>query len=57
MEKMSSGERYKVRVQISVLYREANQHEDRQTEEGRIRAMECRHRAIELNEMLKRRKS
>jgi len=56
MEKMTSGERYKVRVQISMLYREANQHEDRQTEEGRIRAMECRHRAIELNETLKRRK-
>ena len=57
MEKMTRGERYKVRVEISMLYREANQHEDRMTDEGRIRAMECRHRANELNETLKRRKA
>lgn len=52
---MSRGERYQVRVKISMLYREANLFEDRQSEEGRMKAQALRHEANELNEALKRR--
>jgi hypothetical protein len=50
---MSSGERYKVRFRISMLYREANLFEDRASEAGRTKAQELRREANELNESLK----
>jgi hypothetical protein len=50
---MSRGERYQLRHRISMLYREANLFEDRQTDEGRVKAAEYRREANELNEGLK----
>lgn len=50
---MSRGERYQVRVKISMLYREANLFEDRRSEEGRVRARELRQEANALNDGLK----
>jgi hypothetical protein len=52
---MSKGERYQVRTRISMLYREANLFEDRQSEAGRMKAAELRREANDLNEGLKRR--
>jgi hypothetical protein len=54
---MTRGERYQVRAKISMLYREANLFEDRQSEEGRTKARELRQEADTLNEGLKGRKS
>lgn len=54
---MTRGERYAVRVKISMLYREANLFEDRQSEEGRMKARALRAQANELNEELKRKKA
>jgi len=55
-ETMTRGERYQVRVRISMLYREANLFEDRQSEAGRMKAVELRREADELNESLRRTK-
>jgi hypothetical protein len=51
---MSTGERYQVRVRISMLYREANLFEDRASEAGRMKAAELRREANDLNEGLRR---
>jgi hypothetical protein len=45
---MSKGERYQIRARISMLYREANLFEDRQTEAGRVKASELRREARQL---------
>ena len=50
---MTRGERYQWRAKISMLYREANLFEDRQTEEGRVKAQELRFEANVLNDSLK----
>ena len=50
---VTTGERYQVRAKISMLFREANLHEDRQTEEGRVKAGQLRAEANGLNEGLK----
>lgn len=50
---MTRGERYQVRAKISMLYREANLFEDRQSEEGRVKAADLRREANELNDGLK----
>lgn len=50
---MTRGERYQVRARISMLYREANLFEDRQSEAGRLKAQELRKEANDLNEGLK----
>jgi hypothetical protein len=50
---MSTGERYQARARISMLFREANLFEDRQSEAGRVKAAELRREANELNEGLK----
>jgi hypothetical protein len=50
---MSTGERYQIRAKISMLFREANLFEDRQSEEGRTKARELRQQADEMNEELK----
>lgn len=50
---MTRGEHYQVRVKISMLYREANLFEDRQSEEGCVKAQMLRREANELNEGLK----
>lgn len=50
---MTVGERYQVRAKISMLYREANLFEDRQSEEGRMKAQQLRYEANELNDGLK----
>lgn len=50
---MTRGERYQVRAKISMLYREANLFEDRQSEEGRVHAQELRYEANALNDGLK----
>lgn len=50
---MTVGERYTIRAKISMLYREANLFEDRQSEEGRTKARDLRNEANELNEGLK----
>ena len=52
---MTRGERYQVRTKISMLFREANLFEDRQTEEGRTKARELRLQADLLNQNLKAR--
>ena len=57
MERMTTGERYQIRAKISMLFRQANLVEDRQTDDGRIRAMALRAEANDLNESLKGRKS
>jgi hypothetical protein len=54
--KLTRGERYQVRAKISMLYREANLFEDRQSEAGRVRAAALREEASHLNESLKARK-
>jgi len=51
---MSRGERYALRAKISMLYREANLFEDRQTDEGRVKALKLRAEANDLNEELRR---
>jgi hypothetical protein len=51
---MTRGERYQVRAKISMLHREANLFEDRQSEEGRMKAQELRREANALNEELRR---
>ena len=51
---MSRGERYQIRARISMLYREANLFEDRQTEAGRVKASELRREAVALNADLKK---
>jgi hypothetical protein len=51
---MTVGERYQVRAKISMLFREANLFEDRQTEEGRVKARELRQQADAMNEELRR---
>jgi hypothetical protein len=51
---MSRGERYQIRARISMLYREANLFEDRQTEAGRVKAAELRREAVALNADLKK---
>ena len=56
MEQMTTGERYQIRAKISMLFRQANLVEDRQTDDGRIRAMALRQEANDLNESLKGRK-
>ena len=56
MERMTTGERYQIRAKISMLFRQANLVEDRQTDDGRIRAMALRQEANDLNESLKGRK-
>jgi hypothetical protein len=53
---MTVGERYQIRAKISMLFREANLFEDRQTEEGRTKARELRQQADLLNQDLKARK-
>lgn len=53
---MSRQERYRARVEISMLFRAANQFEDRQSEEGRTRAAELRKQANEMSEDLRRTK-
>ncbi len=53
---MTRGERYAVRAKISMLYREANLFEDRQSEEGRMKAQALRAEANDLNEGLRRSK-
>ena len=53
---MSRGERYQIRAKISMLYREANLFEDRQSEEGRVKAQALRAEANTLNEGLRRTK-
>lgn len=50
---MTVGERYTMRAKISMLYREANLFEDRQSEEGRVKAQALRHEANALNDSLK----
>jgi hypothetical protein len=50
---MSRGERYAIRAKISMLYREANLFEDRQSEAGRVKARELRQEADLMNEGLK----
>lgn len=50
---MTRGERYQVRAKISMLYREANLFEDRQSEEGRTKAQALRFEANALNDGLK----
>lgn len=50
---MTRGERYQVRAKISMLHREANLFEDRQSEEGRVKAADLRREADTLNEGLK----
>jgi hypothetical protein len=50
---MTRGERYQVRVKISMLYREANLFEDRESEAGRMKAADLRREANTLNEKLK----
>jgi hypothetical protein len=50
---MTTGERYKVRFLISMLFREANLVEDRKTEEGRVKAAILRAEANKLNDELK----
>jgi hypothetical protein len=50
---MSRGERYQIRAKISMLYREANLFEDRQSEAGRVKARELRIEADAMNEGLK----
>ena len=50
---MSRTERKLARVQISMLHRAANQHEDRQTDEGRIQAFNLRRQANQLIEILR----
>jgi hypothetical protein len=50
---MTRGERYQVRAKISMLYREANLFEDRQSEEGRVKAQDLRREANTLNDGLK----
>jgi hypothetical protein len=54
---MTRGERYQVRAKISMLYREANLFEDRQSEAGRVRAAELRREADALKEGLKTRRA
>lgn len=51
---MSRGERYQIRARISMLYREANLFEDRQTEQGRMKAAELRREATALNSDLQK---
>lgn len=51
---MTRGERYAIRAKISMLFREANLFEDRQTEEGRAKARELRLQADAMNEELRR---
>jgi len=53
---MSRVERYQIRAKISMLYREANLFEDRQSEEGRVKAQALRAEANDLNENLRRTK-
>lgn len=53
---MSKGERYTIRAKISMLFREANLFEDRQTDEGRTKARELRQQADAMNQTLKARK-
>jgi hypothetical protein len=50
---MSKGERYAIRAKISMLYREANLFEDRQSEAGRMKARDLRLEADAMNEGLK----
>ncbi len=50
---MTRGERYQFRAKISMLYREANLFEDRQSEAGRMKAAELRREADSLNNELK----
>jgi hypothetical protein len=50
---MSRGERYQIRAKISMLYREANLFEDRQSEAGRVKARDLRLEADLMNEELK----
>jgi len=54
MNNMTTGERYAIRAKISMLFREANLHEDRQNVEGRVKAMRLRAEANDLNEELRR---
>lgn len=53
---MTRGERYQIRAKISMLYREANLFEDRQSEAGRVKARELRMEANKMNTELKERK-
>jgi hypothetical protein len=50
---MTRGERYQVRAKISMLLREANLFEDRQSEEGRVKAQDLRREAYRMNDELK----
>jgi hypothetical protein len=50
---MTKGERYAIRAKISMLYREANLFEDRQSEEGRVKAQALRREANDLNDSLR----
>lgn len=50
---MTRGERYQIRAKISMLCREANLFEDRQTDEGRAKAQQLRATAYMLNDELK----
>ena len=54
---MTRGERYQIRAKISMLYREANFFEDRQSEAGRVKATELRREADALNGGLKERRA
>lgn len=54
---MTREERQKMRVKISMLLREANLFEDRQTEAGRERAIRLRATAYMMNDELKGRKA
>jgi hypothetical protein len=50
---MTRSERKQTRVKISMLLREANLFEDRQSKEGRIRAAQLRAVAYSMNDKLK----
>lgn len=50
---MTRGERYQIRAKISMLLREANLFEDRQSEEGHKKAAQLRATAYMMNDELK----